>query len=303
MPVPPSRTALAARRILRAGALALLLAPSLSAQTPSRVEAPVVGPPHGSLVVAGGGELDREVWERFILLAGGEDAKIVVIPTAARDDELPDGWRGHAQLQAAGVRDFVTLHTRDPKEAGVESFVEPLREASGVWLPGGRPWRLVDAYLNTLVHAELFSLLERGGVVGGTSAGASIQASFLIRGDRTTNRVIFSPNYPEGFGFLERAAVDQHLSARGREDDLWEVLRLHPDLLGIGLDEGTALVIQGDRAEVMGSGEVLIYDAALPTMQAHRLARGAVFDLGARARIGWSGSEAEDTRIRSAVGY
>ena len=290
MPASPPRTARTARSLLRAGTLALLLARSLWAQAPP-VETPAVGPPRGSLIVAGGGELDREIWERFILLAGGEEAKIVVIPTAARDDDLPDGWRGHAQLRAAGIRDFVTLHTRDPEQAGVESFVQPLREASGVWLPGGRPWRLVDAYLHTLVHEELFLLLERGGVVGGTSAGASIQASLLIRGDRTTNRVVFSPDYPEGFGLLGPVAVDQHLSARGREDDLWEIVRLRPDLLGIGLDEGTALVIQGNRAEVMGDGEVLIYDATLPTLEARRLARGAIFDLGARVRIGQADPE------------
>ncbi len=295
MPASPSPADRAARSLFRAGAIALLLARSLCAQAPS-VGTPAVGPAHGSLIVAGGGELDREIWERFILLAGGEAARIVVIPTAARDDELPDGWRGHDQLRATGIRNFVTLHTRDPEEAGAESFVQPLREASGVWLPGGRPWRLVDAYLHTLVHEELFLLLERGGVVGGTSAGASIQASLLIRGDRTTNRVVFSRDYPEGFGLLEQVAVDQHLSARGREEDLWQVLGLHPDLLGIGLDEGTALVIQGNRAEVMGGGEVLIYDATLPTLEAHRLARGAIFDLGARVPI--EGHDPEEVGIR-----
>ncbi len=233
--------------------------------------------------MAGGGELDREIWERFIRLAGGQEARIVVIPTAAPDDDLPDGWRGYPALLAAGTRDLVILHTRDRDQAGDESFVEPLRRATGVWLPGGRPWRLVDAYLHTPVHRELFALLERGGVVGGTSAGASILASVLLRGDRTTNRVVFSPEYPEGFGFLERAAVDQHLSARGREADLWEVLHLRPDLLGIGLDEGTALVVQGDRAEVVGGGEVLFYDATHRALRTHRLARGSVFDLGTRS--------------------
>ena len=232
--------------------------------------------------MAGGGNLDREIWERFIHLAGGEEARIVVIPTAAPDDDLPDGWRGYPALLAADTRDLVILHTRDREEARGESFIEPLRRATGVWLPGGRPWRLVDAYLHTPVHRELSALLERGGVVGGTSAGASILASVLLRGDRTTNRVVFSPDYPEGFGFLERAAVDQHLSARGREADLWEVLHLHPDLLGIGLDEGTALVVQGDRAEVVGGGEVLFYDATHRALRTHRLARGSVFDLGTR---------------------
>lgn len=281
----------------------MLLSAPLGAQTPGEVEGPAVGPSSGSLIVAGGGELGPEIWERFIRLAGGEEAKIVVIPTAARDEDLPYGWRGYRHLEAAGARDLVILHTRDPERAEVESFTQPLREATGVWLPGGRPWRLVDAYLHTLVHEELFALLERGGVVGGTSAGASIQGSFLMRGDRRTNRIIYSPDYPEGFGFLEQVAVDQHLSARGREGDLWEVLDLRPDLLGIGLDEGTALVIQGDRAEVIGEKQVLMYDPSFPTMRPYRLGAGSVFDLGARARVGSVNSGAAGSTGRSANDY
>lgn len=243
---------------------------------------PQVGPTRGSILVAGGGDLGSEIWLRFLELAGGAEATIVVIPTAAGEDDFGDDWSGFEGLRAAGATNLTVLHTRNREKANSEEFVAPLREADGVWIPGGRQWRLVDAYLHTRVHQELFQLLRRGGVVGGTSAGASIQASILVRGDPTSNQIVFSPQYDEGFGLLSNAAVDQHLRARSREDDLWKVLDLHPDVLGIGLDEGTALVVQRDRAEVIGDGMALIYDFTLPVRRPRLLRPGSTFDLGKR---------------------
>lgn len=209
---------------------------------------------------AGGGALGPEIWERFVTLAGGPEARIVVIPTAGTEEEFPPDWSGFAQLRAAGAREITILHTRNRAEADSRAFVEPLRRATGVWIPGGRQWRLVDAYLNTRTHRELQRVLERGGVVGGTSAGASILASYLVRGSPETNTIVMAPGYEEGFAFLRNAAVDQHLLARGRELDMLQVLDRYPHLVGIGLDEGAALVIRGDRAEVVGRSRVAIYD-------------------------------------------
>ncbi|CAN5741805.1 hypothetical protein BH23GEM11_BH23GEM11_15420 [soil metagenome] len=260
-------------------------APGWSGNSASPEALPRVGPANGSVLVAGGGRLGPEIWERFVELAGGDDARIVIIPTAGTDEEFPETWPGFLPFREAGAYNLVVLHTRDRGEADSEVFAQLLREATGVWIPGGRQWRLVDSYLNTRVHQELKDLLDRGGVVGGTSAGASIQAEFLVRGDPATNQVMVSPEYEEGFGFLSGTAVDQHLLTRARENDLWEVLQLRPDLLGIGLDEGTALVVTRDRAEVIGSSEVLFY---LPSDRTRtpRIARaGAVIDLAA-----WSGA-------------
>lgn len=244
---------------------------------------PVVGPAHGSLIVAGGGRLGPEIMERFVELAGGAESHIVVIPTAGTQEDFPDDWRGFEGLRDAGAGDLTVLHTRDPVEADQEIFVAPIREATGVWIPGGRQWRLVDSYLNTLTHEELFALLDRGGVIGGTSAGASIQASYLVRGDPATNEVVMAPGYEVGFGFLERVAVDQHLLARQREADLLDVIGSHPDLLGIGLDEGTAIVVEGNRAEVVGRSRVAIYNGGSENgLGYYFLDPGDVFDLGRR---------------------
>jgi len=139
------------------------------------------------------------------------------------------------------------------------SFVKPLREASGVWIMGGRQWRLTNAYLNTLTHQEMKALLQRGGVIAGTSAGASVQASYLVRGDTKTNTVMMG-DHEKGFGFIDNIALDQHLLARNRQFDMFEVLEEKPHLLGIGLDENTGIIVKKDTFEVVGESYVAIYD-------------------------------------------
>lgn len=245
---------------------------------------PIVGPENGVLLLAGGGTLGPEIWERFVELSGGEDSRIVIIPTAGADETYSADGPVVEALLAAGAGRVDVLHTRDREAADSRRFTRPLRRATGVWMPGGRQWRLVDAYLHTRVHEELESLLDRGGVVGGTSAGASIQASYLVRGDPATNQILMSDDYQEGFGFLEGVAVDQHLQARGRTNDLWELVALRPDLLGIGIDEGTAIIVHRDQAEVIGAGSVMLYDPALlPDRQLHELRAGEGDDLSGRS--------------------
>jgi cyanophycinase len=216
------------------------------------------GPAKGSLVIAGGGKLGPSIWSRFRELAGGPDAPVVVIPTAAEGE--PNLEQAVEALRKLGFRNVTALHTRDSKVADTEAFVEPLKKAKGVWLPGGRHWRFVDSYLGTRTERELRNVLERGGVIGGTSAGASIQASYLVRGAREGNTIMMAPGYEQGFGYLQDAAVDQHLLARHREKDMLAVIERHPKLLGIGIDEGTAIVVHGSTFEVIGESKVAIYD-------------------------------------------
>jgi cyanophycinase len=136
-----------------------------------------------------------------------------------------------------------------------------------VWFPGGRQWRLADAYLGTRVHEELRALLARGGVIGGTSAGATIQGSYLARGDTRSNTIMMG-DHVEGMAFLRNVAIDQHLLRRNRQFDLIEIVQAHPELLGIGIDENTAIVVRGDRFEVMGAGCVAIYDLGTSSIRA-----------------------------------
>ncbi|MGD2067832.1 MAG: cyanophycinase [Gemmatimonadota bacterium] len=249
------------------------------------VEDPCVGHPTGALVLAGGGKLDEEIFQRFVDEAGGRRARIVIIPTAGRDHDFPAEWNGLRPFFEAGASDVRVLHTRNRDQADSEEFVAQIQRATGVWLMGGRPWRLVDAYQGTRVVDELHLLLARGGVVGGTSAGASIMASYLMRGAPEDNDILMAPGYEQGFGFLQGVAVDQHVIARGRERDLLEVLQRHPDLLGIGLDEGAAIVVEGDRAEVVGRGRVGFYDPATPIRLLWWLEPGESYDLGDRRKV------------------
>lgn len=218
-----------------------------------------VGPANGSLVVVGGAMQDLGIVRRFIDLAGGPDAAIVVIPTAGGAAEYDRFYPGLRQFRAAGATNLTVIHTNDRDEADGEAFVRPIRDAGGVWFPGGRQWRIADSYLDTRTEEELHRLLERGGVIGGSSAGASIQGSYLIRGDTQTNTIMMG-DHEEGFGFLRNVGIDQHLLRRNRQFDMLEVMEAMPDLLGIGIDENTAIVVQGDEFEVIGESYVVIYD-------------------------------------------
>ncbi len=250
-PPLPLRTAATACLTAIAAATVLAIAPASAQQ---------VGPANGSLIVAGGALSDPAVFARFVDLAGGPSAPIVIIPTAGGGEEYDQYFRGRRPFEAAGARDITILHTTDPDVANTDAFVEPLLDARGVWFTGGRQWRLADSYLDTRVHDALWAVLDRGGVIGGSSAGASIQGSYLVRGDTRTNTIMMG-DHEVGLGFLKGVGIDQHLLRRNRQFDLIEVIRAKPELLGIGIDENTAIVVQGDRFEVVGESYTVIYDA------------------------------------------
>lgn len=274
-------------RRIRSVALCLtaLAAVALDEGTAQTCARPCVGPSRGAVIAAGGGGLDYRIYHEFVRMAGGRDARIVLIPTAGAEYGSHDGWTAIEELKQAGVEHLEILHTRSRSVADLEAFASPLEDATGVWLSGGRQWRLVDVYLDTETHRELDALLARGGVIGGNSAGASSLASFLIRGGED-NQDVMSPTRDEGFGFLRNVAIDQHLLARGRENEMFEVLHENPHLLGIGLDEGSAIVVTGDLMRVIGS-RVAIYDVTDPPrlIPLRWLGPGDAYDLGTRRMV------------------
>ena len=234
------------------------------AVTGSLVKRPVTqGPENGTLIIVGGGGMPKVIFDRFFEAAGGRDAKLVVVPTAGTEATYDESTRSVKMFQKEGATNVYLLHTRDPKQADTAEFVAVLSDAKAVWFAGGRQWRLADSYLGTKTEAAFHDLLKRGGVIGGSSAGATIQGSYLVRGAPEGNHIMMSPGHEEGFDFLRNAAIDQHLLARKRENDLLPVIRRHPQLLGIGIDESTALLVRGNSAEVIGKSKVLFYDIAL----------------------------------------
>ena len=217
------------------------------------------GPERGSLVIVGGGMQDLGILVRFGELAGGLDAPIVVIPTAGGADNYDQSWQGLQQFRDAGLTNITLLHTYDPAVADTDAFAGAIQQAQGVWFTGGRQWQLADAYMNTKVHEALWDLLNRDGVIGGSSAGATILGSYLARGDTSGNTIMMG-DHEEGLGFIKNVAIDQHLLRRNRHFDLIEIIEEKPELLGIGLDENTAIIVQNNKFEVIGQSYVAIFD-------------------------------------------
>lgn len=232
------------------------------------------GPAAGTLIVDGGGATEPIV-RRFVEIAGGRRADIVVFatgPSAIRfgDQNVilnPDWprdrreWNQYEEYLKAWLRvDGVqVLHTRDRVVADSASFVAPLKSATGVYLVAGNAGRYADAYLGTRTHAELKAVLARGGVIFGSSAGAIIQGSFVVRG-RPDKPLLMAPGRTTGFGFLTNVAINPHLTSTQRDAELVNVVDAHPDILGIGIDDDAALLVRQDIFEVIGAGRVAIYD-------------------------------------------
>jgi len=256
----------------RSASVAIVLVMSLvAAGLAARQTAPEYGPAKGTLIIVGGNMAQTSpLYDKFIQLAGGPEAKFVIVPTAG-GNRRPDGnlieYKEETLIApwlARGLKHVRMLHTADPRVADTEAFAAPLREANAVWFDGGRQWNLVDSYANTLTEREFHNVLERGGVIGGSSAGATIQGDYLVRGDTSGPKVMMTaePNHQHGFAFLRRSAIDQHINARNRWDDLIPVIKKYPNLLGLGLSEDTAIVVTGDTFEVMGAWKVAVHDNA-----------------------------------------
>jgi cyanophycinase len=236
------------------GLLLVLLPANVLAETKSETPSlrPVTKATPGSLVIVGGGLLPDTVRERFVLLAGGKQARLVVIPTASELDDRTRIYRSYNYWKAQGLASVSMLHTLDPQQANTPAFVKPLTEATAVWLSGGDQVRLANVYRGTAVERELRLLLARGGVIGGTSAGASVMSRIMITGGNPQAQV------GAGFGLLPDVVIDQHFHNRKRQQRLLGVLGQHRTCLGLGIDEQTAVVLSGHTFTILGNANVAV---------------------------------------------
>lgn len=221
---------------------------------------------NGTLVIVGGGGMPRNLMSQIVEMAGGpEKAKMVYIPCAEQDD-IGERQRTVESWKRMGVKHATFIHTKDRNKANTDDdFLAPLKDATGLWFGGGRQWNFADSYYGTKAHKLMKDVLKRGGVIGGSSAGASIQARYLARATPIGNFQIMAPGYERGgLGFISGVAIDQHFSQRGRQKDMTQLMKKHPQLLGIGLDEATAIIVQKSKAKVVGRGKVHFYDRNLP---------------------------------------
>lgn len=242
---------------------------------PPRKQIPEVK--EGTLVIVGGGAMPPQAVDTFLSAAGGKDAPIVVVTNALSDDP-PEEQKACGWLKAAGASNVRQLHARDKKELANPVLRNWLKEARGVWFTGGRQWRLVDAYLDTPIQTMFHEVLSRGGVIGGTSAGATIQGEYLCRGNPLGNQDMMAEGYERGFGFLPGVAIDQHFSQRDRAEDMTGLKKTHPQLIGIGIDEATALIVRGTTVEVIGQNKVAIYDREQASVEFEVVKAGQKYD-------------------------
>jgi len=248
-------------------------------------------PSAGAVILGGGGftqgPADALV-DRIIRLAGGADARIVVIPTAsvklaslpAAGPLPPTVAAVREHLESRGARQIILLHTRDREVANSEEFVKPLRTANAVFLTGGASRVLDEIYHDTLVEREIKAVLERGGVVAGDSAGAITLGDFWLDWD---SRAKSLAKATDGLGVLPRVTVTPHvesLAGDERTSDVLTYLLAHPGTIGINIQEDTFLVLRGSTAEVGGKGGVSIFDPAKDRSKAYlRLASSERHDL------------------------
>jgi cyanophycinase len=217
-------------------------------------------------VLVGGGTLPDSVRQRFLELAGGREARLFIIPSASARHDAPALC--FAFWKTAPVKWVRILHTNHRSQADDPRFYGRLREATGVWISGGDQCRLTALYGGTGVERELQYLLRRGGAIGGTSAGASVMSRVMITGEVRP---------AQGYGLVPDTIIDQHFRNRHRLPRLLALLHSHPDQLGIGIDESTALVIQGTQMSVLGEARVTVARADGHQPEIHEYPAGSRF--------------------------
>jgi cyanophycinase len=265
----------------------LLLLPATACANDDAPPVSLALPLPGSLVICGGGDVPDSVMLRFIELAGGSAARLVFIPTAAEGADSDEQDEDLEFFRAQPLASLAVLHTRDRRRADAPDFLEPLKTATGVWLGGGCQRLLADVYQGTGVEHGLRQLFERGGAIGGISAGAAVMSPVMIRGG------FGDPETGPGFGLLPGTIIDQHFLVRRRQDRLLRVLAAYPGMVGLGIDEGTALVVEGSRLSVMGESCVV---TCLPASidwpeEVSRLQAGEEADLLPLMRSAWLRSQ------------
>ena len=214
----------------------------------------------GSLMIVGGGAVTSEIRRRFVELAGGPHARIVVIPAVDPQPGNEGSWL--SPWRSTGAQSVELCHARDRAMANDPTFCAPLEQATGVWFSGGYQSLLADRYVDTRVQQCLHELLQRNGVVGGVSAGAALLSRVMIRDGDTT------PVEARGLDLISEAVVDQHFLKRNRLWRLQQMLEAHPKLVGLGIDEATALVVDVRtwRMSVVGESYVLVCLPATKTV-------------------------------------
>jgi cyanophycinase len=282
------------------------------ASAPTTESAPATQPPsRGHLMLIGGGDKPAAAMKKFVELAGGASAPIVVIPTASGDDDTPAYYLDLFKKEL-GSTDVVVLPIKEKADAERPEHAAAAARARGVFFAGGDQSRITKALLGTPVLDAIRAAFRDGAVVGGTSAGTACQSRLMITGEGDFKVIREGAvELVEGLGLLpDGIIVDQHFIARQRQNRLFTVILEHPDHLGVGVDEDTAAWVRPDGTfEVIGDGSVMVFDARGSAIQRgagepgtsllgahgvrlHIVLPGEVFDTGRRAVVPTAGTAA-----------
>lgn len=266
---------------------------------------PLISQAKGKLVIVGGVQT-TEIIKKYVVLAGGSDAKIIIIPNAGSDPVERSEEQKQEFAQLGAVSDYL-IFTRET--ADDEPNLRKMEWANAVFFLGGDQSDLTRDMLGTKLLQKIFNLYNRGGLIGGTSAGAAVMSEVMITGnelinkDSTRNFITIERGNVEtapGFGFLKTVIIDQHFLKRKRHNRTISTLIEHPNLLGVAIDESTAIVVYPDDTfEVIGSNQVLVFDPTdskniredksgnlgISDMKLHVLINGDKFDLSTKRVI------------------
>jgi len=274
--------------------LPLFAVMTLTAAGPEPTKVPSA--PKGTLVIVGGGGMPQEILDAFLAACGGKGGRVGIVPTSTID---PVGalkeWK--KDLEKAGLT-MVPLDVRKREEASAPAMLEAAKQCTGFWFSGGDQNRVGDKIVGTPLQKIILERYAAGAGIGGTSAGAAIMSPIMLTGDDRNGKESLTEvgkgayRTREGMGFLpSHCIVDQHFLRRNRQNRLFSVMMDHPEGLGLGIDEATALVVKDGKATVLGLHGVMVFDPlgmALDTvdgfqsMQIHLLRRGQSLDLTTR---------------------
>ena len=233
-------------------ALAIVL--SLCWSMPGRAQ-PATPAPKGHLLIIGGNGTSADIVGRALSAGGGAAGRVVIFPQAS---ELAETGADAVKMWTdAGFGQAVVADPKDPAAA-----IRMVRDATFIWFPGGDQTRLMKAVENTGIPEEIRARYAEGALIGGTSAGAAVMSRVMITGEADLQSITAGKTETApGLGLFPRAIVDQHFLKRQRVNRLISAVLDHPDLVGIGIDETTAIFVTGGAFEVLGKNTVVVIDA------------------------------------------
>ncbi len=222
----------------------------------------------GKLFIIGGGHRSDSLMQRMFDEAKlTDDGYVIILPMSS---EEPDSaiYYAKTQFDRLGIESVVGFNFSSDSDDNNDDKIDSLKRASVIYISGGNQNRFMEIVEDTEIEKAIHSAYENGAMIGGTSAGAAVMSEIMITGDekrypeyRPTSRVIESDNIEikKGLGLLKNAIVDQHFIWRSRYNRLLSLIVEHPDLIGVGIDESTALLVKGNHAEVLGKSQVIVF--------------------------------------------